>query len=162
MFTLDDALMRHFIGLDHFNRLAQASQENYPPFNIEHLDDDKYRLSLAVAGFKEEDLSITLHNSVLTIKGEKNKEEKSKQVFLHRGLSLRDFQRTFTLAEHMNVVYAELKNGILAIELQRKIPEYAKPKVIPIGSKPIEYITEGDQPADGVLPLKTPSLKKVA
>ena len=133
--TLNDALLRHFIGLDHFARLAQGEQQsiNYPPFNIEQIGEDQYVLTLAVAGFNESELSISLLNSMLTVTGKKTKPQ-NQSTYLHRGLSFRDFERTFTLAEHVQVVYADLTDGMLTINLERQVPESAKPRNIPIGS----------------------------
>jgi len=142
-----DALLRNFIGLDHMSRLAQLQNQtvNYPPFNIEQVGDDNYVLTLAVAGFSEDDLSISQLNGVLTIQGEKGQAEKLQNnnqskvnkpspTYLHRGLSFRDFTRTFTLAEHVQVVSAEMHNGMLTINLERQVPETAKPKRIPINT----------------------------
>ena len=132
-----DALMRHFIGLDHMHRLAIEAQQapNYPPFNIEQIGDDNYILSLAVAGFADNEIAISLLNGALTIKGEKPKTD-DKTVYVHRGLSFREFSRTFTLAEHVQVIAADLRDGMLTVQLERQVPESAKPKVIPIGASP--------------------------
>ena len=129
--SLGDALLRHFIGLNQSHLLERET--NYPPFNIEQLDDDHFVLSLAVAGFNETEIDISLLNGVLTINGEKPETE-TKSVYLHRGLGFRDFVRTFTIAEHIQVLSAELRNGMLTIFLERQIPESAKPKRIAIST----------------------------
>jgi molecular chaperone IbpA len=124
-------------------RAAQIDQQsaNYPPFNIEQIGDDQYVLQLAVAGFRENELSLSLHNSVLTVTGKKAKPE-GQTNYLHRGLSFRDFERTFTLAEHVQVIFADLQDGMLTINLERQVPESAKPKTIPIGSPTVASIAK--------------------
>ena len=129
----DVSLMRHFIGLDHLHRSAQAAQDNYPPYNIEQIGEDNYVLTLAVAGFAEHEIDISLLNSILAIKGARSTPA-ANSVFLHRGLSFRDFTRTFTLAEHIQVSSADLRDGILTVHLERRVPDSAKPKRIPIGA----------------------------
>jgi len=138
-YTFPDAFLRHFIGLNHMDRMIAQQTPNYPPHNIEQIGEDKYVLSLAVAGFSENEINISLLNGALTISGEKiTTSTDTKTVYLHRGLSQRNFSRTFSLAEHVNVISADLNNGILTIELERQVPESAKPKLIPIGlGKPI-------------------------
>jgi molecular chaperone IbpA len=135
--TIPNALLRHYIGLDRMSRLAEAAQSpNYPPFNIEQVGDDKYVLSLAVAGFREDEINISLHDSTLTIKGEKPFNGQPEPSYLHRGLSFRDFTRTFAVAQYIEVLSANMENGLLTITLERIVPESAKPKRIPIGESP--------------------------
>ncbi len=140
MRTVDFApLYRSSVGFDHLlNILENASrseQKNggYPPYNIEALDKDRYQITLAVAGFSEQDLSIESNLNRLTIKGQQAQDEQPRN-FLHQGIASRNFERTFELADHVRVVSAELKNGLLTINLQREIPEAMKPRSIPIGS----------------------------
>lgn len=123
-----------FIGFDQlFNKLNTPSgQANYPPYNLIKTDEDTYVIELAVAGFSEEDLDITLHDGVLTIKGDvKTKDADSK--YLHRGIATRNFTRTFTLANTIEVMGAQVYNGMLQIRLQNIVPDAKKPKKIAIG-----------------------------
>jgi molecular chaperone IbpA len=113
----------------------QANGTNYPPYNVVKHDDDHFAIELAVAGFNIGDISITIEKNLLTIKGEQTQtlDELEKEVeYLHRGISARNFTRTFTLAEHVEVTGAASENGILKIELERKVPEEQKPKTIAI------------------------------
>ena len=104
---------------------------NYPPHNVIKLDEDHYVIELAVSGFSESEVDIELKENVLTVKGEKVK-TKEEVEYLHKGISTRNFVRTFPLAEHVEVRGATVKNGILAIALERLVPEEAKPKKIAI------------------------------
>ena len=113
----------------------QANAANYPPYNIVKHDDDHFAIELAVAGFNDGDISVTVEKNILSIKGEQTQslDELEKEVeYLHRGISARSFSRTFTLAEHVEVTGAKSANGILKIELERKVPEEQKPKTIAI------------------------------
>ena len=123
--------------LDELMRISsQQSQQNYPPYNVVKFNDNSFAIELAVAGFREGDISITIENNVLTIEGDiiRNIEELSNSSveYLHRGISQRSFTRNFTLADHVEVVDAKCENGILAIILERKVPEELKPKKIAI------------------------------
>lgn len=140
MRTVDfSPLYRSSVGFDHlFNLLENASrtdQKNngYPPYNIEALGKDRYQITLAVAGFAEQDLNIQSNHNRLTIKGEQATSE-AKRSFLHQGIANRNFERTFELAEHVKVINAELKNGLLIINLEKEIPEAMKPRKIEIGT----------------------------
>jgi molecular chaperone IbpA len=113
----------------------QANGSNYPPYNVVKHDDDHFAIELAVAGFNIGDISITVEKNLLTIKGEQTQslDELEKEVeYLHRGISARSFSRAFTLAEHVEVTGATSENGILKIELERKVPDEQKPKTIQI------------------------------
>ena len=115
----------------------QANGSNYPPYNVVKHDDDHFAIELAVAGFNIGDISITVEKNLLTIKGEQTQslDELEKEVeYLHRGISARSFARTFTLAEHVEVTGATSENGILKIDLERKVPDEQKPKIIAISS----------------------------
>jgi HSP20 family molecular chaperone IbpA len=136
--TLDlPALHRHAIGFDRIfdelNRTFAASRSDgtYPPYNISKLDDTHYVVEVAVAGFRENELSVELKEGVLTVTGEQVKPENEPQ-YLHKGISARNFTRTFTLAENMEVRGATVTNGILAIALEHIIPEEKQPKKIAI------------------------------
>jgi molecular chaperone IbpA len=136
-------LYRSAIGYDHvLNLLENATRgENknsgYPPYNIEVVEQDKYQITLAVAGFAEENLEITSENNKLTIKG-KQESDSNERKFLHQGIAGRDFERTFELAEHVKVIGADLKNGLLTIDLVKEIPEAMKARRIAIGQKVID------------------------
>jgi molecular chaperone IbpA len=112
----------------------QAAGSNYPPYNVVKHDDDHFAIELAVAGFNDGDISITVEKNLLTINGERQyvNEDTSAVTYLHQGIGYRNFSRTFTLAEHVEVTGATTENGILKIELERKVPEDQKPKTIAI------------------------------
>ena len=128
------------IGFDNiFDELMRVNQQqsntNYPPYNIVKHSEDAFAIELAVAGFREGDVNITLEKNILTIKGEQTFEldELEKKVeYVHHGISARSFTRTFTLADYVEVVSAKAENGILKIELERQVPEEQKPKTIAI------------------------------
>jgi len=114
------------LGFDHIEQLlerAAKATETYPPYNIEHADPDKLRITLAVAGFGLNDLSITVEDNQLIIRGRQSGPED--KTFLHRGIAARQFQKSFVLAEGMDVLSAELGNGLLTIELERPPRESA-------------------------------------
>ena len=114
---------------------SQQSQQNYPPYNVVKHDDNTFVIELAVAGFREGDVTVTVEKNQLTITGEQieSLDELEKPVeYLYRGISSRNFTRSFTLADHVEVTGAEVNNGILAIKLERKVPEELKPKTIAI------------------------------
>jgi molecular chaperone IbpA len=135
--TLDlPALHRHAIGFDRMfeelNRtFANSRSDNYPPHNVVKLDDTHYVIEVAVAGFAENEINVELKESVLTVSGEQTKSDKEIE-YLHKGISARNFTRTFTLADNMQVRGATVKNGILAVALEQIIPEEQKPKKIQI------------------------------
>jgi molecular chaperone IbpA len=130
---------RSTVGFDRlFSMLDQVggvdgSVPSYPPYNIERSGENAYRISVAVAGFTDGDLSIEAKENTLTIRGEKqtNDEEKSGDV-LYRGIAARNFERSFQLADHVRVKGASLENGLLHVDLVREIPEAMKPRAIPI------------------------------
>ena len=115
----------HMLGFEQLEQLlektAKSGNEGYPPFNIEQTSDRSFRISLAIAGFSEADLSITLDNYQLVIKGKKN-QEPSTRIFLHRGIATRQFQRSFVLADGIEVGEAFMENGLLHIDLVQNIP----------------------------------------
>ncbi|MCA0278328.1 MAG: Hsp20 family protein [Proteobacteria bacterium] len=131
-------LYRSTVGFDRlFGMLDGLSQPeggtSYPPYNIERTGEDAYRISMAVAGFSETDISIEAHRNVLTVKGERGTEGAGEgSELLYRGIASRAFERRFQLADHVEVVGANLKNGLLHIDLKRNIPEEHKPRKIEI------------------------------
>ena len=114
------------LGFDHFERLleraSKASGEGYPPYNIEQVGENGLRITLAVAGFSMDDLAVALEDNQLVIRG-RQADDSEERVFLHRGIAARQFQRSFVLAEGIEVTGAELDNGLLHIDLSRPIPE---------------------------------------
>lgn len=114
------------LGFDQLERLvertAKAGNEGYPPFNIEQSGENAYRITLAVAGFREEDLAITVEERQLLVRGRQG-EEDAGRIYLHRGIAARAFQRSFVLAEGVEVAGAALENGLLHIDLKRAVPE---------------------------------------
>ena len=142
-------LYRSTVGFDRlFTMLDSLGQpdsgQTYPPYNIERTAEDSYRITMAVAGFSDEEISIEAHRNVLTVKGVRKEEgEGEGSELLYRGIASRAFERRFQLADHVDVVGAILKNGLLHIDLKRNIPEELKPRKIEIakvakGSKQIE------------------------
>ena len=115
---------------DLLNRTAQST--NYPPYNIVKKSDDAFAIELAVAGFKDGEISITTERNQLTVKGEQSVDLDNQVEYLHHGISARSFSRTWTLADHVEVAGAKSENGILTISLERKVPEEQKPKTIAI------------------------------
>lgn len=115
------------LGFDQFeralDRAARASSEGYPPYNIEQLGETQLRITIAVAGFEMEDLSVQLEQNQLVIRGRKQGEEDADRVFLHRGIATRQFQRAFILSDDIEIVGAALDNGLLNIDLRRLMPE---------------------------------------
>nr|WP_086938826.1 small heat shock chaperone IbpA [Thaumasiovibrio occultus] len=130
-------LYRSAIGFDRlFNMMENASPNNsggYPPYNIEQQDDNHYRITMAVAGFAEEQLDITQQQNTLIVSGTKTADEGVERRFLYQGIADRNFERKFQLADHVNVIGAQMENGLLHIDLEREIPEAMKPRKINIG-----------------------------
>ncbi|WP_333591705.1 Hsp20 family protein [Brevundimonas sp.] len=139
-------LYRSAVGFDRLANLlesaARTGQENgWPPYNIETTGENAYRIEIAVAGFKPDELNIEVKESGLTVTGRKsaNDDTAADRTFLHRGLAERDFERRFQLADHVVVTGADLTNGLLSITLERQLPEALKPRRIEIGTgaKPV-------------------------
>lgn len=132
---------RSTVGFDRlFNMLDSLAQpengQTYPPYNIERLDENAYRITMAVAGFGDEDISIEARANQLTIAGGKADDTaEGKGEYLHRGIASRSFERRFHLADHVEVRHAELENGLLHIDLVRELPEAMKPRKIAINAK---------------------------
>lgn len=129
------ALNRALIGFDRifndFENRFQHSTTNYPPYNVIKHDENSFEVEVAVAGFDREDITIEVDQDQLRIRGQRKQTEDNRE-YLHRGLAARDFERQFTLAEHVIVGDAELTNGILRVKLTREIPETLKPRLISI------------------------------
>jgi len=134
-------LYRSFIGFDHLAGLIDKAsradkQSSYPPYNVELLADDQYRVTMAIAGFAEDELDIESKQNTLVVTGTKvadsNKQDKK---YLHRGIAERSFERKFQLGDHVKVVGAFMEHGLLHIDLEREIPEALKPKKIAINGK---------------------------
>lgn len=131
-------LYRSTIGFDRLAQLLDSvggidTEATYPPYNIERLGENRYRISMALAGFVEDELKIEVKEQTLTVKGEK-KPDAADRHFLHRGIAARSFERRFQLADHVEVSGAALKDGLLDIDLVRNVPERLKPRSIPIGT----------------------------
>src|SRR5919112_4065766 len=148
---------RSTVGFDRlFDMLENSSMgqagENYPPFDLIKLGDNEYRIELAVAGFKPNEIDITAQQNVLIVSGKKAEDNENRgQDYIYRGIATRSFERRFALADHIQVRGADLKDGLLSIELVREIPEAMKPRKINIGgSQPQQdrsAIGGGEQPA---------------
>ena len=141
MRTVDYApLYRTAVGFDRLFALLDAAQNQdaaggYPPYNIERTDENAYRVELAVAGFKPEELAVEAKQNLLTVTGRKAANEGAEdRRFLHRGLAERNFERRFQLADHVVVETADLADGLLTVSLRRELPEQLKPRTIAIGT----------------------------
>jgi molecular chaperone IbpA len=125
---------RSTVGFDRlFELLDNSTTADWPPYDIEKVGEDQYRISMAVAGFTSDEIQITQQESDLLVTGKKAAKS-TDQEFLHRGLANRAFKQTFSLADHVKVTNAALENGLLIIDLVRELPEQLKPRRIPIGS----------------------------
>ena len=140
MRTFDlNPLYRSTVGFDRlFSVLdsltaGDSGAQTYPPYNIERTGENAYRVTMAVAGFGEDDISIETKENTLTVKGEKKAEAAKDNEFLYRGIAARSFERRFQLADHVEVKGATLENGLLHVDLVREIPEAMKPRTIAIG-----------------------------
>ena len=132
-----------FIGFDRvLDRMREATpgQNNYPPYNIVKTDEDHYAIELALAGFKDDEISIEVKDGVLSVEGRKDEEE-TETKYLHKGISARHFRRTFTLSDTIVVRDADFVNGILTIGLENVIPEEKKPRKIAIGRSEKQLLT---------------------
>lgn len=132
-------LFRSSVGYDRISRLMDAAsradeaQLSYPPYNIEQDGEDSYRITMAVAGFSDDEITITAQENQLVVAGKPVKDETARN-YLHRGIAGRAFERRFELADHIRVVGASLANGLLHVELKREVPEAMKPRTIKIES----------------------------
>jgi len=143
-------LFRSSIGFDHLASMLDSAnrieQPTYPPYNIERIDDDKYRITMAVAGFDSSELEIESKPNTLRVGGVKADAEEGRE-YLYRGIAARNFERKFQLADHVKVVGANLANGLLHIDLRREIPEAMKPRKIEIAAGKTEKLIEDDKNA---------------
>lgn len=145
-------LFRSSIGFDRMQRMLDSASRvseagnGYPPYNIENNGENAYRITMAVAGFREDDLDVTVKENVLTISGAL-KEETAGTEFLHRGISRRPFERRYNLADHIRVADAGLENGLLHVDLVREVPEAMKPRKIEIKSQPTKVKAVEDRAA---------------
>ncbi len=132
--NLIPTLNRHMVGFDRLfgdmDRLFTHQAPSYPPYNIERISDSEYIITIAVAGFTQGDLSVTVDNGQLTVSG--HKEDSEEQTWLHKGIATRDFTRSWNLAEFVEVESAECRDGMLKISLKQEVPEALKPKTIEI------------------------------
>jgi molecular chaperone IbpA len=144
---------RSTVGFDRLfdlleNQVRGNGGDNYPPFNIERQGEDAYRITLAVAGFRADDLDITQQQNLLVIQGKKREEQGSGEM-LHLGIANRAFERRFELADYVRVANADLADGLLVIDLVREVPEAMKPKKIPLaGQRKLEVVNQGEKQAD--------------
>lgn len=131
-------LYRSTVGFDRLAALLDSAtgvgaENGYPPYNIERLGDNDYRITMAVAGFAESEIKLEVKEQTLSVTGQKAEETKQRE-YLHRGIANRAFERRFQLADYVEVKGAELKDGMLHIDLMRNVPERLKPRTIPIGA----------------------------
>ncbi len=151
MRTIDfSPLYRSVVGFDRLADLldtaAADSASGYPPYNIERTDENAYRVEIAVAGFRPEELSIEVKENLLTVAGRKAANDEPRR-FLHRGLAERNFERRFQLADYVVVVDASLADGLLSVALKRELPEALKPRQIAINTTPASTLIEAEKAA---------------
>lgn len=135
-------LMRATVGFDRMMNMLDSANRvdegalSYPPYNIEKTGEDAYRIVMAVAGFGEDEMDVTVKENSLTVTGKKEKPETGEDAYLYRGIATRAFERRFDLADHIRVTGARLENGLLFIELVREVPEAMKPRTIKVETRP--------------------------
>jgi molecular chaperone IbpA len=144
-------LYRSTVGFDRLGQLldemGSVEAPTYPPYNIERLEENAYRITMAVAGFAPEDLNLEIKDNTLTVSGKKSERANGQGQFLHQGIAARSFERRFQLADYVEVVGADMENGLLHINLRREIPEAMKPRNIPIGKGQGPKTIEGKRAA---------------
>lgn len=145
---------RSTVGFDHLfdlleNKVRQNAGDNYPPFNIERRGDEEYRITLAVAGFRPDDIDITAQQNLLTVQGRKRDDSPEGQM-LHVGIANRGFERRFELADYVRVENADLADGLLTIDLVREVPEAMKPKKIAVNGQTAKLKAVGSSDDDQV------------
>jgi molecular chaperone IbpA len=138
-------LLRSSIGFENLNRMVdfatRGEADAYPPYNIEKISDDSYRISMAVAGFSRDELDLTVQDNVLIVVGRAGEATNGEQQFIHRGIAKRAFERRFQLADTIKVISAGYENGLLNIGLVREVPEHKKPRRIAIdGQQPSQIV----------------------
>lgn len=152
MRTIDlSPLYRSLVGFDRLAAQLDAAARNeaasgYPPYNIERTGENDYRIEIAVAGFKPDELNVEVKENLLTVTGRKAANDDAKQ-YLHRGLAERNFERKFQLTDYLVVVDAELSNGLLSVSLKRELPEALKPRTVEIKSSAASTLIEGEKAA---------------
>ena len=146
MRTYDFApLFRSTVGFDRlFDMIDSSVRPDWPPYNIEKNGENQYRISMAIAGFAQDEIELIQQGNTLHITGQKKTEPKHQEM-LHQGLASRSFRQTFNLADHVKVVSADLENGLLLVELVREIPEQLKPRRIELGSRAATLTGQGNQ-----------------
>ena len=134
-------LFRSTVGFDHLSQLIDSAFKvderaaSYPPYNIAKLSEDDYEITMAVAGFRQDEINVVAEQNTLTVSGSASeKEENKNKAFLHRGIATRSFQRQFSLADHVKVVDAQLADGLLTLKLVREVPEASKTRKIAINN----------------------------
>ena len=151
MRTIDfSPLYRSVVGFDRLASLLETATADaatgYPPYNIERTDENAYRVDIAVAGFRPEELNVEVKENLLTVTGRKAANDEAKQ-FLYRGLAERNFERKFQLADYVVVADANLADGLLSISLKRELPEALKPRSVPISTSAQPSLIEGEKAA---------------
>ena len=151
MRTVDfSPLYRSVVGFDRLAALLETATADaasgYPPYNIERTDENAYRIEIAVAGFRPDELNIEVKENLLTVQGRKTANDDQRR-FLHRGLAERDFERRFQLADYVVVTEAKLSDGLLSIALKRELPEALKPRRIEIATGESALLIEGEKAA---------------
>ena len=153
MRTIDlSPLYRSLVGFDRLADQLDAAARNeaasgYPPYNIERTGENEYRIEIAVAGFKPEELNVEVKENLLTVTGRKAANDGDAKQYLHRGLAERNFERKFQLTDYLVVVDADLSNGLLSIALKRELPEALKPRTVEIKSAAPSTLIEGEKAA---------------
>ena len=134
--TLTSPLLLGFEEIERMvEKITRTSGDGYPPYNIEKFDDENYAITMAVAGFAQDDIDIEIIESNLTVVGKAKENAAQRSTYLHRGIAQRGFQQRFRLADNVEVSGANLENGLLQIELRRIVPEAAKPRRVAIGDR---------------------------
>ena len=151
MRTIDfSPLYRSVVGFDRLANLletaAAESAAGYPPYNIERTDESAYRIDIAVAGFRPDELNVEVKENLLTVTGRKAANDEGRK-YLHRGLAERNFERRFQLADYVIVTDANLADGLLSISLKRELPEALKPRTVQITAAPTQPVIEGEKAA---------------
>ena len=158
MTTFDfSPLYRTSVGFDRLASLMdlatrQDQGNSYPPYNIRTTGEDHYQITMAVAGFSEDDIEITTEQNRLLVAGNRADEKEEQGEYLHRGIATRSFERRFNLADHVKVVSASLENGLLHIDLERELPEAMKPRTIKIGQSKTRLLDIGKDSKDTEAP----------
>lgn len=147
MRTYDFApFFRSTVGFDRlFDLIDSNARPDWPPYNIEKHGENQYRISMAIAGFSQDEVELIQQGNVLLVTGQKKTEAKHQEM-LHQGLAYRNFKQTFNLADHLKVASASLENGMLSIELVREIPEQLKPRRIELATPAVTLASQGVEP----------------